>query len=167
MHEERTIKALRDAFRGKLYVYLEDKNTVSRFLRDAEKEGYRFGDTKPTETDGDRIIAVQGRRQLAYLGYIGHMAFGTGQAVRIDYKKYMRGDADFNYVPDGGPASVNTLKGKFHTGVSVFGDRWSEAAEYIAAHIDECTDADGERDLYDSAEKMYDVVITSDRDGEY
>ena len=62
---------------------------------------------------------------------------------------------------------INNLTGKFHTGVSVFGDRWSEAAEYIAAHIDECTDADGERDLYDRAETLYDVIIISDRDDEY
>ena len=83
----------------KVYVYLADREIGNRFLRDAEKEGFTFGDgKKPTSRSYAEIMAVNSDRTINYLGSIGRIAFGSGAKkvggrylLRVDYKKYVNG----------------------------------------------------------------------------
>lgn len=93
----RTIEELRKANDGKLYIYCCDQNTEKKFLIDAENEGYRFGDIKPTDSHQSDIIAIEDNKKVAHVGTIGRMAFQTGEVIRIDYKKYIDGESDYFY----------------------------------------------------------------------
>lgn len=104
INRERKIEDLRKSLKGKVYIYLKDTETCKRFLRDAENEGYRFGTIKPTENSTDDIIALEHRKQLSYVGFVGHVAWmcngGTdavGKFHRIDYDKYASGEEDFYF----------------------------------------------------------------------
>ena len=101
-NSKRTIEALRDILKGKVYVYLKDRRTCLKFYEDAEAEGFMFGNIRPTDSPADNIIAVSKDRTLAHAGFTGHMAFMSPSAVkggltRIDYAKYIEGDEDFYY----------------------------------------------------------------------
>lgn len=85
----KTIKEL--ASMGKrVYVYLKDEKTAQRFLRDAEAEGFTFGDSvKPTDRHWSDLYAIHSDSTLNYVGAIGHIEYGSGEdsIVRIDYEK--------------------------------------------------------------------------------
>jgi len=98
----RTITVLRDILGGDLYVYLKTQGICRRFYADAEAEGFRFGDTLPTESPLDDIIAIHENKTLGHVGFAGHMKFpnpgvSTEEFHRIDYEKYSAGDKDFCY----------------------------------------------------------------------
>ncbi len=104
MEEKRTLTALRDSLPGRIYVFLKDEKTKTEFLADAKAEGWSFGDTGLPDALQDDIIAVNGNKQLCYVGFVGHTAFGAGGGSdadvrfhRIDYSKYKRGDKDYKY----------------------------------------------------------------------
>ena len=106
MENKRTISALRDILEGKVWVYLKDERTCRRFYEDAEAEGFRFGDRKPTDSCIDDIIAVNKDKTIAHVGFVGHMAFHAPSAVdggcfRIDYAKYIAGEQEFYYSERG------------------------------------------------------------------
>lgn len=87
---------------GKIYVYLADKRIAKIFLQNAESEGFKFGNIKPTENGWSNIIAVEKRKQLCYVNFVGYMAFQypsgvEGNFYRIDYKKYISGDDEYYY----------------------------------------------------------------------
>lgn len=95
----RTIKEIRENNSGKVYVFCGDFATEERFLADAEKEGFMFGEIKPTESHRANIIAVEDDMQLAHVSTAGRIAFQTDKSVtRIDYAKYVSGDDDFLYT---------------------------------------------------------------------
>lgn len=98
---KRTIKEL-SKLKGKVYVYLKDEKTAKIFLKNAELEEFKFNRIKPTENKRSNIIAVKARKQLSYVGFVGHMAFQCpsgveGNFYRIDYKKYISGDDEYYY----------------------------------------------------------------------
>lgn len=98
---QRTIKEL-SKLKGKVYVYLADGKIAKIFLQNAESEGFKFGNIKPTENEWSNIIAVEKRKQLSYVNFVGHIAFQCPSGVegnfhRIDYKKYISGDDEYNY----------------------------------------------------------------------
>ena len=104
INEKRKLEDLRKSLKGKVYIYLKDTETCKRFLRDAENEGYRFGTIKPTENSTDDIIALEYRKQLSYVGFVGRVAWmcnGETDAKekfhRIDYDKYINGEEDFYF----------------------------------------------------------------------
>ena len=89
----------------RVYVYCCDKDTSRRFMADAQKEGFTFGDgAKPTERPADDIIAINNDKTINYVGFVGHLAFKTaftvaGKAlVKVDYKKYISGCAYYFYT---------------------------------------------------------------------
>ena len=103
-NKKRTLEELRRSLNGKVYIYLKDTETCKRFLRDAENEGYGFGNIKPTENSTDDIIALEHRKQLSYVGFVGRVAWqcnggtnASGKFHRIDYDKYVNGDDDFYF----------------------------------------------------------------------
>ena len=89
----------------RLYVYCCDKNISRRFMADAQREGFTFGDgAKPTERPTDDIIAINNDKTINYVGFVGHLAFKTaftvaGKAlVKVDYKKYISGNKYYFYT---------------------------------------------------------------------
>ena len=82
---------------GKVYVYLKNAEIAEKFLRDAQNEGFTFGDgEKPTNHHYSDIIAVNKDKTLNYVGAIGRIAYGSGadkigneKLIRIDYEKYL------------------------------------------------------------------------------
>ena len=100
----RTVKQLL-SLEGRVYVCLSDEAVCSRFLRDAESEGFTFGDgVRPTQRTPGDIYALNRDMTLNYVGYVGHLAFRSAAAggaeplVRVDYGKYAAGE-DFLMPP--------------------------------------------------------------------
>lgn len=91
------IRRIADLFgkRDKIYIYLANKEVGNRFLSDAEKEGFRFGDgISPTEREPDDVMAIHKDRTICYLGWAGHLFFYQQKCKipRIDYERYINGE---------------------------------------------------------------------------
>ena len=102
MENKRTINALRDILEGRVWVYLKDAETCRQFYKDAEAEGFSFGDRRPTDSFVDDIIAIHKDKTISHVGFVGRMAFHApgnvdGGMYRIDYAKYIAGESDFYY----------------------------------------------------------------------
>lgn len=101
MKNTRTLTELRNSLKGRIYIYLENKDICKKFLQDAENEGYRFGKIKPTKSSGSNIIALEKNKKLSYVGFVGHIAFqcnggsDNSDFYRIDYRKFINGDKDY------------------------------------------------------------------------
>ncbi len=85
-----------------VYIYSADAQTRCAFMRDAEAEGFMFGDgVLPTERRADDIMAVGGDKTICYLGFVGRIAFRNADKVhgkkliRVDYKKYSSGERKY------------------------------------------------------------------------
>ncbi len=107
--KERTIENLL-SIKGRTYVYLPNKHVAELFLKNAEAEGFTFGDgVKPTEREMDDIFRIFPNRTICYVGFIGHLAFrNIGYRVEepltwVDYQKYISKES--NYI-------VKTVKPK-------------------------------------------------------
>lgn len=89
----KTIKELSE-MDGRVYVHLASAEKAERFLRQAEEEGFTFADgVKPTERHCSEIMAVNHDRTINYVGYVGHMAYGSGtdevngeKLIRVEYE---------------------------------------------------------------------------------
>lgn len=91
-----TIKQLATEINGRVYVYLADERIGKRFLEDAEKAGFTFCDgVKPTERDLDSIYALNQDMTINYVGFVGHMAYGSANSiagkplVKVDYRDFI------------------------------------------------------------------------------
>lgn len=83
---------------GKVYVYLKDRAIAEKFLLDAEKEGFTFGDgARPSSRPGSNLYAVSKDKTISHVGIAGHMAYQSAKMigdkilVRVDYEKYLLG----------------------------------------------------------------------------
>lgn len=92
---KRTIENLKIKAVGKLYVSLKNESVAKRFLVDAEKEGYAFGEIKPTKNHTSDLVAVLDEKQLAYVGTCGRIAVGCNSVTTADYEKYKSGADDY------------------------------------------------------------------------
>lgn len=90
-----TIENLKNEAAGKLYVSLKNESVARQFLIDAEKEGYAFGEIKPTNNHTSDLVAVLGEKQLAYVGICGRIAVGCNSVTTADYEKYKSGADDY------------------------------------------------------------------------
>ena len=86
------IKQLLAKYNGRIYVYFPDEATCSRFLHDAEAEGFTFGDgALPTSRHYSDLYAINRDNTINYVGFFGHLAFGCAdqigeeKLIRIDY----------------------------------------------------------------------------------
>ena len=73
----KTITSLIDANK-KVYVRMSSAEICKAFFAQVEKEGFLFGDEKPTAKEPSDIIAVLPDKTLCYVGAIGRMAAGSG-----------------------------------------------------------------------------------------
>ena len=81
-----------------LYVYCRSTAIAKRFLADAEREGFIFGDGKlPTSKDTDNLFALNDDFTICYTGIATHMMFGSRMenVYWVDYGKYVSGERDF------------------------------------------------------------------------
>ncbi len=78
-----------------IYIYCKSENIARRFLKDAEEEGFTFGDgIRPTEKEGSDLFALHPDFTVSYTGCAGYMLFRNpecGNVMRIDYGKYISG----------------------------------------------------------------------------
>lgn len=89
--------------RGKVYVFLKNEVVAGKFLRDAETEGFTFGDgVKPTSRPGNNLYVVNKDWTISHVGLAGHIAFksaktiGDQKLIRIDYEKYLLAEDAFS-----------------------------------------------------------------------
>lgn len=92
---EKTIKNLVKG-KKKVYVYLKDKETEEKFLKQAESEGFTFGDgVKPCKRNCEEFMAVNPDFTLNYIGTNGRIAVQTKKNANksdievIDYSEYI------------------------------------------------------------------------------
>ena len=96
------IRRIADLFgrKDKIYIYLANRDIGNQFLKDAEKEGFHFGDgIRPTERTPDGVMAVYKNRELCYLSWAGHLFFYQKKCKipRIDYERYVNGERRYIY----------------------------------------------------------------------
>ena len=84
--------------KGKVYVFLSSGTLAGLFLKNAEAEGFTFGDgVLPTQRDADDLFRVNPDWTICYAGWAGHMAFHDDGArfaepvIWVDYGKYLAG----------------------------------------------------------------------------
>ncbi len=82
---------------NRIYVYLADEETGIQFLKDAETEGFTFGDgEKPTARHISDIFAINDDMTINYVGYVGHLAYKVADKIgdkplkKIDYRDLLR-----------------------------------------------------------------------------
>ena len=79
-----------------VYIYFRTSELCRDFMRAAEAEGISFPDgVMPTQRDVTNIFALRSDKTICYVGAIGHIAFGAGARVRVDYEKYRDGKDDY------------------------------------------------------------------------
>ena len=160
----RTIENLRNTVGGRIYIYLDNEKIGKRFMQDAENEGYRFGKIKPTENGWSDIIALESKKQLSYVGFVGHVCFqcnggDNGNLTRIDYEKYVNGDK--NFIFKGKPLSETTVKSKLYGDITIIGDECFEAAAALKELLNESQDIDA---ALDKIEAEFDVLAMPEED---
>lgn len=83
----KTIKELA-SMGERVCVHLKDEKTAELFLRQAESEGFTFGDgVSPTARHWSDLYAIHQDGTLNYVGSVGHNHYGAGEnnVVRVEY----------------------------------------------------------------------------------
>lgn len=162
----RTLDALRNGIKGKIYIYLDNEKIGKQFLQDAEDEGYKFGKIKPTDNSWSNIIALGKHKHISYVGFVGHVAFQCGgnnkDLTRVDYEKYVNGDRNFLFKNK--PLTEMTIQGKFFKEINLVGDNSFEAANVLKSELPNCRNEDEEVDLCERVGDKYDVLALPDFD---
>lgn len=157
----RTIENLRHTISGKIYVYLDNEKIGKQFMRDAENEGYRFGKIKPTQSGWSNIIALEGNKQLSYVGFVGYMNFQCnggdgGGLTRIDYEKYIKGYTNFIFKDK--PLNEMTIRDDTYGEITIIGNNCFDAAVALKDKLKTKEDIDIDS-LYDEIERELDVLV--------
>ena len=87
----KTIKELA-SMGERVYVHLKDDETAMSFLRQAESEGFTFGDgVSPTNRHCSDLYAIHPDGTLNYVGANGRIHYGSGAdgIVRIEYAELL------------------------------------------------------------------------------
>lgn len=76
----------------RVYVHLKDEETAMSFLRQAESEGFSFGDgVSPTNRHCSDLYAIHSDGTLNYVGSVGRIEFASGadSCVRVEYQELL------------------------------------------------------------------------------
>ena len=76
----------------RVYVHLKDEETAMSFLRQAESEGFTFGDgVSPTNRHWSDLYAIHPDDTLNYVGSVGRIeyALGVDSCVRVEYQELL------------------------------------------------------------------------------
>lgn len=90
---------------GRVYVYLANVAVGEQFMKQAEDEGFTFGDgATPTERCYAEIMAVNKDKTINYVGTNGRIAFGAGakkigdqDLIRVDFAKCLAGEENYEW----------------------------------------------------------------------
>lgn len=85
----KTIKELAN-MGERVYVHLNDEETAMRFLRQAESEGFTFGDgVNPTDRHWSDLYAIHPDGTLNFVGTVGRIEYASGadSVLRIEYEE--------------------------------------------------------------------------------
>ncbi len=96
---KRTLTNLRKAKKGDVYIFLRDAEIGTRFLQDAETEGFTIGGEKPTTKPYAAVMALH-EGAICYVGTNGMIRFGCGETCgfrRVDYEKFVSGARDYRF----------------------------------------------------------------------
>ena len=162
----RTIEDLRNTIKGKIYIYLGNEKIGKQFMQDAENEGYRFGKINPTENGWSNIIALEKRKQLSYVGFVGHMNFqcnggSDGGLTRIDYEKYVNGCK--NFIFKNKPLKETTIKNSRYGEINIIGDNCFDAAMALKDKLKVKEDINVDS-LCDEIGREFDVLALPEED---
>ncbi|WP_028505217.1 hypothetical protein [Ruminococcus sp. FC2018] len=99
MNDKRTLENLRNKYEGHIYLSFHSQGEYDDFLAEAEREGFRFGESLPTEHLGEPwdIVSLLDGKKLAFCGMVSHTAFHSGgeNVHRVGYAKFIGGDDDY------------------------------------------------------------------------
>lgn len=76
----------------RVYVHLKDEETAMSFLRQAESEGFTFGDgVSPTNRHCSDLYAIHSDGTLNYVGSVGRIEYASGadSCVRVEYQEML------------------------------------------------------------------------------
>ncbi|MEE3492946.1 hypothetical protein [Ruminococcus sp.] len=76
----------------RVYVHLKDEETAMSFLRQAESEGFTFGDgVSPTNRHCSDLYAIHPDGTLNYVGSVGRIEYASGadSCVRVEYQEML------------------------------------------------------------------------------
>lgn len=80
------LRELLKARERKVYVHLADSEAGRKFLKQAEREGFTFGDgVAPTERQYEEVMAVYPDGTINYVGAYGRVAFQCGMVEKLEY----------------------------------------------------------------------------------
>jgi len=89
----------------KVYVCFTSDALCRQFLKNAEEEGFSFGNgIQPTQRESDRVLILKADWSICYLNSISQMAFRANLPVngviipKVDYGKYLAGWDDYSYI---------------------------------------------------------------------
>ena len=85
----KTIKELA-SMGERVYVHLNDEETAMRFLRQAESEGFTFGDgVSPTDRHWSDLYVIHPDGTMNYVGSVGRIEYASGadSCVRVEYQE--------------------------------------------------------------------------------
>lgn len=73
---------------GTVYIHLDGVKSEMEFLRQAENEGFLFGDgIKPTEKTPSDFFAIHGDGTLNYINSIGRIAFQAHGVKTLEFSQ--------------------------------------------------------------------------------
>ena len=76
----------------RVYVHLKDEKTAERFLRQAESEGFTFGDgANPTDRHWSDLYAIHPDGTLNYVSSVGRIEYTSSadSCVRVEYQEQL------------------------------------------------------------------------------
>lgn len=84
----KTLKELVQSTNKRVYVHLPDENSVSLFIANAEKEGFKFlGGKRLSDMPRDDFYALNKNMTVNYINFIGRVAYqcGAENLLRVEY----------------------------------------------------------------------------------
>ena len=80
---------------GTIYVHMSDSESEKDFLRQAEEEGFVFGDgARPTEKEPANLIAVHVDGSVNYVGSMGRVVYQAHGVKSVEYSELKQAHAD-------------------------------------------------------------------------
>ncbi len=82
------------------WIYLDNKEIGSQFLKQAKEEGFHFSNGQaPEESDWGYVMAIHKDKTIAHLSLtiwvMSFQAHVTSAPVKIDYEKYAAGEENY------------------------------------------------------------------------
>ena len=159
---ERTFENLTRRINGRTFITCESREIYDRLLADANEAGFEIPEA--FYEDKDIVSINMDDRSLGWGGTFFHMQFyGSADVYRVDYGKYIRGEADFIYHGErlSPPEKYEHayIESKFFGKVAVSGKNNKKAKEYYLGNNGYLDEPDDEQFLFTQIERMFKVLI--------